>query len=277
MGKALNTPRQQQPSVTQSASLQSRIPQRKRTIPGAGQKTPDSDHGRDGPMSLNFVINSDAANGAEDKSPPAVSPATAGGCLLGEASSPSALPLKRRRSRVDDSSSRASNQSAKPGVSGKEAAATGDGYVHSSAASAASPRQLPEIYEAADRGLKTWLGTMGAAHASVAIADGVAGAARSTEAAAEPAPTAADMPAPKGAAESHFTNGDANANSNIKGKDRNRDKAAGASAVHEISMAKAPSHASAENSSGSNRENMAVDEIYIGSRMSQKPMECNNQ
>ncbi|KAJ2703481.1 hypothetical protein FB645_003877 [Coemansia sp. IMI 203386] len=288
-----NTSKHHQQSAAQTSSLESKIPQRKRTISGV-EKTSDPNQVRGGPMSLNFVINSDAAN-AEHKpnSPSAPNSATTASTLLGE-TSPCAPSPKRHRSRVGDSPNSALRQPTRQLVSGKEPKSEG------SVCSAASPRQLPEIYEAADRGLKTWLGTMGAAHASVAIADGIAEAARSANASADPVLATADEPASKCAAESHFANANANFNAEFKSrskdKDRDRDKfkgknkadaAAGKVAgadVHELDIAQAPSHAPTENSgdnsssSSSNRgENMTVDEIYIGSRMSQKPMECNNQ
>ncbi|KAJ2883542.1 hypothetical protein FB639_002151, partial [Coemansia asiatica] len=206
LGKSQNASRQQQPTAD-TASLETRIPERKRTISGLDQKALNSDHGRSDPMSLNFVINGDAAN-AKDSSPSKLSPETMEDNLLGETSSlPSAPSLKRRRSRVDDPVSSAIDQQTRPAVSGKEAAS--DGSVHS----AASPRQLPEIYEAADRGLKTWLSTMGAAHASVAIADGIAEAAKGkADVIVDPASTTADMSASRSAAENHF----AKVNSNFK-------------------------------------------------------------
>ncbi|KAJ2516734.1 hypothetical protein H4217_004400 [Coemansia sp. RSA 1939] len=105
----------------------------------------------------------------------------------------------------------------------------------------AQVRELSDLNNAANRGLKSWLGTLGAAHASATIAR----------------ERSLDMVETKPAQNTETSikdpdSGNDNSNSNSNGKDNN-DTSLGCSAVD------------------------GVDEIYVGSRMPKKPIECTNQ
>ncbi|KAJ1834123.1 hypothetical protein LPJ63_002191 [Coemansia sp. RSA 2711] len=197
------------------------IPPRKRTGSKAGMNGSASPR-RGGPMSLAFVINSDTkANGAAndvgdfDQLGAAESPATS--------SIGSAAATKRRRV------AQSPDKSAADGI--KAAVPEADD-------AAGVKVDLSEFNDAADRGLKSWLGTLAAAHAPAVPADTAAFA---TEAADN---------LPSTAAGSELTLG-------------------GGKHPETVDKSIAPPQQA--------RKKDGVDEIYIGSRMAQKPIECNNQ
>ncbi|KAJ2485469.1 hypothetical protein IWW37_005934 [Coemansia sp. RSA 2050] len=169
-------------------------PPRKRTAAGLasdGRLVPRS---RGGPMSLDFVINSEAVTAQVNGSPDAA---------------------KRRR-----------RASATPNGMPSAKLTTSSGL----AATAAESADLSDIKLAADRGLKSWLGSLGAVHATTNIAADVSLAEPNTPSSSLADGTANPVECP-----------------------------AGTPATSDVKPA-AP-----------------VDEIYINSRMSQKPIECNTQ
>ncbi|KAJ2376731.1 hypothetical protein IW150_001806 [Coemansia sp. RSA 2607] len=211
-------------------------PERKRTAVSEETKLKNSkvvDSKRDDPMSLDFVINSGA----------------------GQVQSPSATtPSKRRRTQANgDSTGSTPRRSTKTKVKQQKPESADDTKDISAGPESVvlSPKgvhQLPEIYEAADRGLKSWLGKLGAAHATATIAG----------ATLENVSTELNIAAT------------GNAGGSICEND------AHALAAGETSLP----HITAENSDNNNSSSgdaMPVNEIRISSRMSQKPMECNNQ
>ncbi|KAI8319537.1 hypothetical protein GQ54DRAFT_33281 [Martensiomyces pterosporus] len=214
-------------------------PPRKRTGPGVGEQ--GSVQKKSGPMSLAFVINDDQAplspSSPQDshEEPPDAPPASA------KRRKVPGTPSSRRGSNTPSKSRSSKQTSKRPSDSGKShkstranAAASGP----AAAAAAAESKVLSDMNDAADRGMKSWLGALGNVHATVSMAMGgkrpepstdarVAGASESSGSAANGA----------GAADTAF------------------------STAQPLSKATKPS----------------VDEIYISSRSSQKQIECNNQ
>ncbi|KAJ2724736.1 hypothetical protein GGI07_001789 [Coemansia sp. Benny D115] len=111
--------------------------------------------------------------------------------------------------------------------------------------SSSHPRGDLNIGDAADRGLKSWLSTLGAVHASATVADSQSADSRNATHASPGLQADVVMASMSAGSRS-------NSSETVEGN---------------TSL----THASTENTDN------AADEIYIRSRLSQKPMECNNQ
>ncbi|KAJ1725543.1 hypothetical protein LPJ53_000213 [Coemansia erecta] len=214
-------------------------PERKRTAVAGDDKRKDvltADGRRDDPMSLDFVIN---AGAGRVQSPSPTTPSKRRR-VHGNDDSAGSTPRRSTKSKAKQQQQQ-QQQKQKSTQNGKGSSADPESAI----LSPKGVKQLPEIYEAADRGLKSWLGKLGAAHASATIA----------EATLENASSALNL------------TGTSSASGGIGGND------AHALAAAETSL----SHVSAENDGENNSDAVPVNEIHISSRMSQKPMECNNQ
>ncbi|KAJ2880381.1 hypothetical protein H4R27_004756 [Coemansia aciculifera] len=172
-------------------------PPRKRTCVGLKENASPTK----GPMSLAFVINSEAANtqpsptSSHSSNQPLTSDST-----KRRPATPSGIRAAKRKLRMTSDTA--------PVESG----------------------DISDIKQAADRGLKSWLGTLGAVHASATIGDHHVG-------------------------------------------DVSTSEPSGSSAVD----VKPEECATSTSTTSDGKPAAPVDEIYVTSRMSQKPIECNNQ
>ncbi|KAJ2334421.1 hypothetical protein GGI00_001861 [Coemansia sp. RSA 2681] len=180
------------------------LPPRKRTASGVKANSGSPVPKRKGPMSLAFVVNSSSETYANSQQQPA-------------------SPTGSRRSSPPPPAMDSAKRPRGPGTPSGIRAAKQKLRMASDAAAAASPMEsgdISDINQAADRGLKSWLGALGAVHASATIGD-------------------------------HFVSGE-----DVDGA--------------------AATNAKPEEGTTSSKP-APVDEIYVTSRMSQKPIECNTQ
>ncbi|KAI9504506.1 hypothetical protein BX070DRAFT_109844 [Coemansia spiralis] len=225
--------------VDTKASAAYSLPRRKRTRSGSPFGGSPAQM-KSGPMSLAFMINADSAVTAK----------------AANAKQPQGSPLgssrKRQRHINEDANSspveELSSGSLMRGADELTAASNhrneslhgNDKTAAEHAAISKEVRELSDFSNAADRGIKSWLESLGAAHASATMTES-----ESVDLAAHGIGTPKKTKTPTRAP------GGSNSKNNAKAK----------SNVH-----------TDDNTSGG-----TVEEIYLGSRMAQKPIECNNQ
>ncbi|KAJ1664769.1 hypothetical protein IW140_002955 [Coemansia sp. RSA 1813] len=236
---ALRRKRKEDPAAASpDASVQLSLPPRKRTrtrsvssaVSGSSSPAPK----KRGPMSLAFVINEESSSAGKPHSP-SRSP--------DQQSHQKKRPITPKKkqhidcknnindSNSEDDSGLRDDTKNGPAEQLPERGTHSDTEEYGSSTKAVKQeRELSDLNSAVDRGLKSWLGTLGAAHASATIA-------------------------------------------------RERSLGLAATAHKAATPAKAPCIATttSNNDKSSDAAVAEVDEIYVGSQMSQKPIECTNQ